>query len=145
MLSSRLIRAIEEHAEPLTQGVLQDLAQNPRTPAYHRLPHSELHNRVYDVYRNLGRWLGDTDQVDDPVESTYGTLGRTRRAEGIPLSEVVYALILTKHHLRDYIRSSGLVGSAVELYQEEELHLLIGRFFDKATYFTVRGYEGQTV
>jgi hypothetical protein len=142
MLSSRLIRAIEEHAEPLTQGVLSDLGQNPRTPAYHSLPQSELHRRVYDVYRNLGRWLGDTDQVDDPVEAAYGALGRTRKTEGIPLSEVVYALILTKHHLRDYIRTSGLVGSAVELYQEEELHLLIGRFFDKATYFTVRGYEG---
>ena len=141
MLSSRLIRAIEDHAEELTQGVLADVGQNPRTPAYHSLPRSELHRRVYDVYHHLGRWLGDTDQIDDPVEAAYGTLGRTRRAEGIPLSEVVYALLLTKHHLREYIRASGLVGSAVELYQEEELQRLIGRFFDKAVYFTARGYE----
>ena len=31
--------------------------------------------------------------------------------------------------------------SAVELYQEEELNLMIGHFFDKVLYYTVRGYE----
>ena len=50
----------------------------------------------------------------------------------MPLSEVVYALALTKDHLREYIRAVGLVDSAVELYLEEELHLSIGHFFDKA-------------
>jgi hypothetical protein len=48
---------------------------------------------------------------------------------------------LTKYHLRDYIRSAGLVDSAVELYQEQELHRLLGHFFDKAIYYTVRAYE----
>src|SRR5687767_2767182 len=142
MLSSRLIRMIEDHAEDLTRGTLSDLSRNPRTPAYHSIPHGELHRRVYDVYRNLGRWLGD--KTDAPVEETYGALGRTRRAEGILLSEVVYALILTKQHLAQYIRSSGLVASAVELYQEEELNHLIDDFFDRAVYFTVRGYEARS-
>lgn len=62
----------------------------------------------------------------------------------MPLSEVVYALTLTKDHLREYIRAVGLVDSAVELYLEEELHLLIGHFFDKAVYHTVKGYESET-
>jgi hypothetical protein len=33
------------------------------------------------------------------------------------------------------------VDTAVELHQEEELNLLVGRFFDNAIYFTVKGYE----
>jgi hypothetical protein len=141
VLSARLIRVIEDHAEELTRGVLRDLASNPRTTAYHRLPPDELHRRVYDVYRNLGRWLGD--KTEEHVESTYGGLGRRRFGEGVPLSEVVYALILTKEHLREYIRAVGLVDSAVDLYLEEELHLLIGHFFDNALYHTVRGYEAE--
>lgn len=143
MLSIRLIRTIEDHAEELTRGVLRDLGGNPRTPAYHHLSESELHRRIYDVYRNLGSWLGD--KTEDRVEATYASLGRTRRAEGVPLSEVVYALVLTKDHLGDYIRSAGLVESAVELYQEEELTLLVGHFFDRAIYYTVRGYEARPV
>jgi hypothetical protein len=141
VLSARLVKIIEEHAEELTRGVLRDLASNPRTPAYHRLPPEELHRRVYDVYHNLGQWLGD--KTEDHIEASYGGLGRTRCAEGVPLSEVVYALVLTKEHLREYIRAVGLVDSAVELYLEEELHLSIGHFFDKALYHTVKGYEAE--
>jgi len=141
VLSARLVKVIEEHAEQLTRDVLKDLASNPRTPAYHRIPPEELHRRAYDVYHNLGRWLGDN--TEDHVEATYGGLGRARCAEGVPLSEVVYALVLIKDHLRQYIRAVGLVDSAVELYLEEELHLSIGSFFDRALYHTVKGYEAE--
>jgi hypothetical protein len=139
MLAPRLIRAIEDHAEALTKGVIHDLQRNPRTPSYNRVPAEELHRRVYDVYRHLGKWLDR--KADDAIETSYAELGRRRSAEGVPLSEVVQALILVKHHLRDYIRSAGLVDSAVELYQEDELQRFIGQFFDKALYFTVKGYE----
>ena len=56
------------------------------------------------------------------------------------MSEVVYALILTKSHLRDYIGTSAMLDSAVELFQEKQLQELIGRFFDKAIYYTVQAY-----
>jgi hypothetical protein len=46
-----------------------------------------------------------------------------------------------KEHLRSYIRRAAAADSAVELHQEAELNLMIGHFFDKALYFTVRGYE----
>jgi len=139
VLSARLIKLIEDHAEDLTREVLRDLAGNARTPSYNSLPADEMHRRVYDVYHNLGRWLGD--KTEEHLESTFGGLGRRRHAEGVPLSEVVYALVLIKDHLRGYIRAVGLVDSAVELYLEEELHLQIGNFFDNAMYQTVKGYE----
>lgn len=139
MLSARLVKMIEDHAEELTRGVLSDLASNHRTPSYHKVSREELHRRAYDVYHNLGRWVGD--KTEESVEAAYDSLGRRRFSDGVPLSEVVFALMLTKNHLRDYVRSAGLVGSAVDLYQEEELNLLVGRFFDKAIYYTVRGYE----
>jgi hypothetical protein len=139
MLSARLVHLIEDHAEELFRGLLDDLQSNPRTPAYHRLDREELRTRLYGVYRHLGRWLADT--TEEHVESVYSELGRKRHAEGIPLSEVVYALTLAKYHLRDYIRTCGLMDSAVELYQEQELQRLVGRFFDRAVYHTVRGYE----
>jgi len=141
MLSFRLVHMIESHAEQLTRGVVHDLQTNPRTPAYHKLSAEELHHRAYAVYRNLGRWLGE--ETEQTIEAFYGELGKKRHAEGIPLCEVVYALLLVKYHLRDYIRASGLVDSAVEMYQEQELHRLVGHFFDRAIYFTVKSYESE--
>ena len=139
MLSDRLVQIIQDHAEELTREVLEDLARNPRTVAYHKLPRTELHNRAYDVYRNLGQWI--TEKAEGPLSKTYMALGKTRQAEGIPLHEVVHALILLRQHLVSYVRSSVAVDTAVELHQEDELNLLVGRFFDNAIYFTVKGYE----
>jgi hypothetical protein len=139
MLSAWLIRMIETHAEDLTREVLNDLGSNPRTPYMHGVSQDEMHRRLYDLYHNLGRWLGD--QTDAVLEAAYAPFGRKRRAEGVPLSEVICAMILVKEHLRSYIRRAAAADSAVELYQEAELNVMIGHFFDKALYFTVKGYE----
>ena len=139
MLSARLVKIIEEHAEDMTRSLLNQLFSDNRLPAIQRVPRDEMYRRAYDVYHNLGRWLGD--KSEEAIARTYADLGRRRFAEGIPLSEVVLALVLVKDHLRDFIRTRGLVDSAVELYQVEELHHLVSHFFDRATYYTVRGYE----
>jgi hypothetical protein len=130
---------IEDHADELLRGLMDDLQSNSRTPSYHRIKREELRIRLHDVYRHLGELLSDGTEAR--IESVYGELGRKRHAEDIPLSEVVFALTLAKYHLRDYIRTRGLVDSAIELYQEQELQRLVGRFFDRAVYYTVRGYE----
>jgi hypothetical protein len=143
MLSARLVQMIEDHADPLARQVLQELRDDRRTSAYHALSEQDLFARVYDVYHNLGRWVGAED--DAAIEKSYGDLGRRRRLEGVPVSQVVLALILTKDRLLHFIRSSGFAGSAVELYQEEELTHLVDRFFDKAIYQTIRGHEAAQV
>jgi hypothetical protein len=130
---------IEQHADELTRALVDDLQSNPRTASYHRLSRQTIHDRTHNVYKNLGLWLNS--KADEDIEASYTELGKEREVEGIPLSEVVYALTLTKYHLRDYIRAAGLVDSAVELHQEQELHHVLGHFFDKAIYYTVRAYE----
>ena len=59
----------------------------------------------------------------------------------MPLSQVIYALIQSKTHLIDYIRSARAFESAVELYELQELRHLVSNFFDRAIYYTVCGYE----
>jgi hypothetical protein len=139
MLSKRLVKLIEDHAEGLTRAVLDDILHNPRTTALHKVPHEELRQRAYDVYHNLGRWL--VDKTDAAIEQVYAAMGRKRFGDRVPLSQMLYGLIVMKLHVRDFIRTSGVVDSAVELYQEEELHLLVDQFFDKAIYYAVKGYE----
>jgi hypothetical protein len=139
MLSDRLVRMIEDHGEELTHALVQNLQSNQRTGSYHQLSREAIHRRAYDVYKNLGSWLNS--KAEEDIEADYPALGTRREAEGVPLSEVVYALILTKYHLRDYIGGAGLVDSAVDLYQEQELHRHLGQFFDKAIYYTVGAYE----
>jgi hypothetical protein len=139
MLSARLVKLIENHAEGLTQSLIDDVLTNPRTAAFQGASRDELRQRAYDVFHNLGRWLAD--KTEDVIERTYAEMGHRRFGDRIPVSQTVYALLLMKVRLRDFIRASGLVDSAVDLYQEEELHLLVDQFFDKTIYYTVKGYE----
>jgi hypothetical protein len=149
VLSARLIELIQTNAEHLTRDVLKDYATNPRTRHWKVVPGAELEQRVISTYRNLGNWIGDPRE--DAVQAEYEEWGRKRYRNGIPLSEVVYAVILLKHHLRRYIREHGLVEHTrdhisqeflpVHMYGIQELNSLVGDFFDKALYHLARGYE----
>jgi hypothetical protein len=150
VLSARLLQLIQSHAGPLTRGALDDLTTNARTTAFRRLRTADLESRVSLLYHNLGKWLGDPK--DDAVRAEYEEMGRTRHREGVPLSELVYAVIITKMHLRQYIRDHGLVDFAgdritpdeflpLELHSIQELNYLVDDFFDRALYYLARGYE----
>jgi len=139
MLSVRLVQMIEYHAEELTRELIKDLQSNARTPHYHRLTYEELHYRTYSVYRNLGHWISQGNE--EPIEANYSDLAVRRYEEGVPLEEIVFALTATKIHLYSYVRTAGLMDSAVELHQERELRRLVGSFFDKAIYYAVKAYE----
>jgi hypothetical protein len=150
MLAPKLIQLIETHAAGLTHAAVQDIMTNPRTAAFKLVPRDELERRVSALYRNLGNWIGD--RSDDTVRDEYEQWGVRRCREGVPLSEIIYALTLTKHHLRRFVRDHGLVEGApdridwgevlpVHLYGIQELNAMVGEFFDRATYYLALGYE----
>ncbi len=137
--AGRLIVLIESHAEELTRGTVQKLQTSPHTPSYRNLSFNDLYAKVFEVYNNFGRWL--LEKADSAIQSEYCDLGEQRLKEGIPLNEVIWALVLTKRHLHGYVSAWALADSAVELYRRQEFDRMIGQFFDRAICYTVEGYE----
>jgi hypothetical protein len=139
MLSERLIKIIENHAEELTRGAVKKLQSSPHTRSYHALSPDELNQRLFEIYHDLGRCL--FRNTDHEIQVRYDELGKRRCKEGIPLAEVLWALVLTKDHLRECIGNSMSADSALELHREQEIYRLIGRFFDRAVCYTAEAYE----
>ena len=150
MLGSRLLLLIQAHAGSLTHDVVKDVTTNERTPAFWRLNPADVEARVSTLFYNLGKWIGDADEK--VVQAEYEDMGRTRFRQGVPVSELVYALLIAKHHMRRYIREHGLVDFAgdrvapeellpLELHSIQELNYQVGEFFDRALYHLARGYE----
>ena len=139
MLSDRLIRIIESHAEELTQGAVKKLQSSPHTPSYHRLSRDKLCRLVFEVYHDLGRWL--FRKTDEEIRARYGCLGKQRCEQDIPLVEVLWALVLTKDHLQGCIGTFMSADSALELHREQEIYRLIARFFDRAVCYAAEAYE----
>jgi hypothetical protein len=140
MISQRLVLLIEKHADEIARRWLKDVQENPKTPGYHAFPEKTLYKRAFEVYSNLGRFVGSEEHRDE-VKRIYLELGAERFHEGFLVSEVVEALSLTKRHLWWYIREHGLLDTAVQLYQGLELHNSVVLFFDRAVYYAIVGYE----
>ena len=150
MLGARLLLLIQAHAGSLTHDVVRDLVTNERTQTFRRLAPAGVEQRVSAFFYGLAKWVGDPDE--HPVKAEYEEMGRTRFREGVPMSELVYALVISKQHLRRYIREHGLVDFAgdrvvpdellpLELQSVQELNYQVGEFFDRALYHLARGYE----
>jgi len=150
MISAKLVELIEIHASRLTNDVTQDLVSNPRTPGFRTVSSQELEHRVFQIFHHLGNWIGHSRSAS--VEAEFGEWGSRRFDQGIPISEIVYAIIILKHHLRRYIRDNGLVDAAfprtdsdyvlpMHLYSLQDLNTQVGEFFDEALYRLIRGYE----
>lgn len=138
-LSDRLIKTIEANAEELAQGAVKKLQTSSRTESYHKLAHRDLYNRCYEIYHHLGLWLWE--KSDHAIQAQYNELGERRCDEGIPLAQVLWALVFTEEHLKEYLAGCGLVDSAMDLYQQQEFVRLIAHFFDRALCYTAQGYE----
>ena len=150
MLGARLLQLIQSHAGPLSREVVHDLMTNDRTPAFRRLNPADVETRVSAVFYGLGKWLGDADE--DAIRHEYEEMGRSRFRQGVPVSELIYALVITKSHLRRYIREHGVVDFAgdrvapqellpLELHSIQDFNYRVGEFFDRALYHLARGYE----
>ncbi len=139
MLSSKLVRLIEEHAEPLTVQILRDIRNDTRLTHAAGLPEGELRDRAREVLQHLGHWL--TTSGEEELARRFERLGHLRHEEGIPLDEVVLCCHHMKNRMLEFVRGQGIGQNVVELYAEEELEHLVGRFFDAKVYHVIRGYQ----
>jgi len=134
-----LMTQIQTHADELTERVIQAVRTSPRTSFLHELYEEDLRLRFSDLYRNLGRWISEKGEGE--IEATYGEMGRRRCRQGVPLNELVYAVILVKQILWDYIQKNVVPESEANLYGEELVNVMVGTFFDRVLYRAVKGYE----
>ncbi len=137
---SKLVELIQDHSEELSQRVLKDMLSRKETESYNKLHRKEVYRRIYEVYSKLGLWLSKDTPKDD-LEEHYTRLGKRRYNEGIPLKEVVMALLLIKRYLWLYLLETYLFKSTFEIYQSLEMNNRVVLFCDRAIYFSSMGYE----
>jgi RsbT co-antagonist protein rsbRD N-terminal domain len=142
-VTKRLIELIEHHADDLTKSWLREVKKDPGTPTYAKYEdENELYKRAFLVFSQLGKWIAKTASKDD-IEKYWTDLGRRRRKEGFPLSEIVQSLFLIRRHLWQKVEAEGLLDTAYDLFQAMELSNQVTLFFDRAVYHSARGFEAE--
>lgn len=138
MQLGELVALIENQADELAGLMVSRVRESPRMSAYHRFGDGELAARASLVYANLGKWLEEASEGQ--VEEEYFRLGERRCQERIPLSQVVWALLLTRRTLWQFVETLGRDQES-DLQGTLDLEILVVRFFDRAILHAVRGYE----
>jgi hypothetical protein len=139
-ISRKFVDLIERNADELTKNWLRDVKANAGTQTYGKYDEKELYQRAFRVFSQLGKWISQETTKDD-IKNYWTDLGKQRREEGFLLSEIVLSVELIRRHLWQKVESEGVMDSVLDLYQALELHNRVMRFFDRAIYYAVIGYE----
>jgi hypothetical protein len=135
----RLVRLIETHSNELASCLLNRVRSSEATVAYDQVPDEDLKDRVYEIYRHLGDWLITRDQFD--LEERYEKIGARRANQSVPFSQLVWAIVLTKDNLWEFLKLHSEMERPVEVFGELEMLQLLDLFFDRAIHFAAIGYE----
>jgi len=152
VIAAKLVELIEIHSLQLTRDITRDLVSNERTRGFRDVRPHELEQRVFQLLNHLGNWIGDPHSAT--VQAEFADWGRRRFDQGIPLSELISAVIVLKQHLHQYITDNGIVEASfplvegdyvmpLHLHSLQELNARVSQFFDQALYELARGWEEQ--
>lgn len=139
MMAYRLVRLIETHSDELATGLLAKVQNSELSRSYRHVPPEELRQRVYEIYRHLGEWLLGKSSFD--IEQRYEEIGVRRAHQGVPISELVWVITLTKENLWEFLKKESEIERPTEVYGELEMLLLLDSFFDRAVYYAAIGHE----
>lgn len=140
MLAYRLVRLIETHSDALAAGLLTKVQESELTRSYRRVAPQDLQDCVYEIYRHLGEWLlGKNASLD--IEQRYEEIGTRRVHQCVPISELIWVIVLTKENLWEFLQKESLPERPVDAFGELEMLQLLDRFFDRAIYYASIGYE----
>ncbi len=139
MLGMRLVKLIEAHSGELCRDLTEQIRRSERTTDFRKIPAADLRLAAGEVYRNLGEWL--MQKTDSDIEQRFRAAGARRMAEGIRLHQFVWALLLSRDQLWQFLRYRSFGDNIVALFGEIELQGLLNQFFDRAIYYAVLGYE----
>ncbi len=134
-----LVQLIENNSDRLAETMLMKLQGCDKCEGFRHVPREEFRQRVYEIYDHLGEWLLDKKEAD--VARRYIEIGVTREKQGVLLSELMYAIIMTREHLWEFLKQEARIEKPKEVFGELEVMELLEQFFDRAMYYAAQGYE----
>ena len=138
--TDKLLEFAERHAEHIAKQWWEYIRKNHRVPSYHLLSEIKAITPAVSFYKNLKR-IYNNDDVYGATEKHFVEYAAARYTEGIPLQEVIYALVMMRRHLWLYAEFQSLFTTTLDMYQSIESINKTVTITDYATYIIIREYK----
>ena len=139
MVFKNLISVVEANLDTIAKTWLAEIKKSEYMSTYQKFSEDEVLKRGKAVYKNLIKWL-ETGASNKEVENYFEKVGAERNREGFPLTEVNYALYLTKKVFWSFsvwkVEITGLMDSSEAI----ELMTVLNNYFDLGNFYIERGY-----
>jgi succinate-acetate transporter protein len=132
---------VQDHGEEIASMWLQDLRQSAQTASYNVVSDEELVTASEFALSQVDEHFSGRPAEGD-IAAFFHKLGATRAAQGLPLPELISAILLLKREIWMTARTHGVWESAMDLQRAVDLNRELGRFFDRAVYHAAAGYTG---
>ena len=139
LLSNELLDVVRNNSQKIINLWLDDITTNPSTLTYQALDRQDLFERAAFILDRFESWLNG-EKTEDELKEFYYKLAKKRKEDKVSLEELISSLSLLKKHIWMFIYSFGVWEKAVDIYRMFELSERLVYFFDKAAYYTVKGY-----
>jgi monoamine oxidase len=139
ILAHKFMRLIETHADALAETLDVKIGNSERCATYSRVSSDELKTLVAGIYGQLGEWL--VSKTEEDIERRYTMIGTRRAEQNVPVSQLLWCIVLVKENLWEYLANKENVENAQQVFGELELMQMVDQFFDRAMYYAVRGHE----
>jgi hypothetical protein len=139
MLTYKLVHLIEYHSGNLAASLQHRVEHSERAGSYRNVPPQELQKVVSEIYHHLGTWL--LNKTESDIQQRYTAIGARRAEQRVPLSELVWVIVLTKRNLYEFINDMSFPGRSVDAAEKQEMLQRLDQFFEHAIHAAVSGYE----
>ena len=140
MRALKLVQHMQTNADSMSEVVIQKMRGSDRcTELFLKVPAEEQARSTAKIYRDLIDWLAN--EADSTIEERYIALGMRRAGQGVPYSHLCWAVSIAHEYLWEYMQQECLLDEPVEFWGGVALLRSLNRFFDRALYFTMLGYQ----
>jgi hypothetical protein len=142
MVYESLIAIVESHLENLTNTWVQEVKRSEYLDTYKNLNDKELYSRGNILFSNLLDWLLKGASNDDAA-FYFKEIGIKRIKEGVPLTEVYYALYLEKKVLWSFVAWKDEISGILKAIDAIEFMTVINNYFDLGDFYIIKGYMNE--
>ena len=140
MFAHKFIGHVDTHADQLCEELMQKFRRSDRCrELLHKVPVEEQKQSTREIYRNLTDWL--LNNTESVTEDRYVNLGMRRARQGVPFSELFWAVCVTREYFWDYMERETLLDEPADFWGGVQLLQSLVRFFDRALDFVIVGYQ----
>jgi len=140
MHALKLIQHMKNNADRMADSVIDKVRMSDRcSELVAKVPVEEQRRNGQEVYRDLTDWLAT--QADSTIADRYVSLGTRRAQQGVPFTNLYWAVSIAHEHLWEYMQQECLLEEPVEFWGGVGSLRSLTQFFNRVLYFAAIGYE----